>query len=135
MHGKSGLHLSASPIAGWNIRYEITHYAQSVSELTKDCFMARARSLQDEVSQLRSDSTKDHSKRKRRAKAAPPDRLKDVEAAQEQATTVDTEKLKDLTGQLNELVHSAEDGIKDHPVATVLGAFALGILVGAALRR
>ncbi|CTQ53753.1 hypothetical protein LP7551_02280 [Roseibium album] len=98
--------------------------------------MTRARNLQDEVSQLRSDANKDRPKRKRRA-AKPASVEPDQDAEQEVSASVtpETEKLKDLSRQLNDLVNNAEDGIKDHPVAAVLGAFALGIVVGAALRR
>jgi ElaB/YqjD/DUF883 family membrane-anchored ribosome-binding protein len=98
--------------------------------------MTRARNLQDEVSQLRSDANKDRPKRKRRAaKPAAVEADQDVEQDVSSSVTPETEKLKDLSRQLNDLVHNAEDGIKDHPVAAVLGAFALGIVVGAALRR
>jgi ElaB/YqjD/DUF883 family membrane-anchored ribosome-binding protein len=98
--------------------------------------MTRARNLQDEVSQLRSDAKKDRPKRKRQAtKPDSVDTDQDVEQEVSASVTPETEKLRDLSKQLNDLVHNAEDGIKDHPVAAVLGAFALGIVVGAALRR
>ena len=98
--------------------------------------MAKARNLQDEVMQLRSDANRDRPKKRRRTT-----RPVVEEPAPEPETKVETdgkaaaEKLKDLSEQLNDLAHNAEDGIKDHPVAAVLGAFALGIVVGAVLRR
>jgi ElaB/YqjD/DUF883 family membrane-anchored ribosome-binding protein len=98
--------------------------------------MTKTRNLQDEVSQLRSDANRERPKRKRRtakpASVAPP---QEIEQDAEFEVSPGSEKLKDLSEQLNDLAHNAEDGIKDHPVAAVLGAFALGIVVGAVLRR
>lgn len=51
------------------------------------------------------------------------------------AQDMDADTLKNLGNQLNDLAKEAGDEIANHPVATVLGAFALGILVGSILRR
>jgi len=90
------------------------------------------RTLEDEVSKLKSDADTKKPARSRRTgkkaqdKPAPDEVDGDDEKVQE---------LAELGQKLSHLVESAEDEIKAHPVAVTLGAFALGIVVGAMLRR
>lgn len=90
------------------------------------------RTLEDEVSRLKSDADAKKPARSRRtgkeAQDKPGPDKPDVDDDKEQ-------ELAELGQKLSQLVDSAEDEIKTHPVAVTLGAFALGIVVGAMLRR
>ncbi|MBO6511792.1 MAG: hypothetical protein JJ979_25460 [Roseibium sp.] len=98
--------------------------------------MTSSQSLQDEVSKLRADAGKDRARKKRRStRARQEEQEPEVPEVEETHASAAEEKLKQLSSQLDDLVHNTEDGIRDHPVAAVLGAFALGIVVGAVLRR
>ncbi|WP_153768752.1 hypothetical protein [Labrenzia sp. CE80] len=122
--------------------------------------MATSRDLQDEIRALKAETTAPKRRRKRQpasktaAKAAKPEgeaatedavptepRTSEtphaeasVEASTEEKSTAQLD-LTQLSEQLSSLVESAEHEIQEHPVRVVLGAFALGIIVGAALRR
>jgi ElaB/YqjD/DUF883 family membrane-anchored ribosome-binding protein len=99
-------------------------------------FMPTSKELKDEVSQLKSDA--DTTRRPRRTRTtkrqssetSPPPNLDN-----DTVDSTSTEELRTLTDQLTNLVQDAEHEIKEHPVAMVLGAFALGVVVGAVLRR
>ncbi|MEP1934542.1 MAG: hypothetical protein ABJJ37_24990 [Roseibium sp.] len=97
--------------------------------------MTRARTLKDEVSQLKTDA--DRKSPKRRGHSTQPAKEQSAPDPEDEAANVDeqTEQLKDLTEQLSDLVHDAEIEIREHPIALVLGAFAVGVVVGAVLRR
>ncbi|MEP3049006.1 MAG: hypothetical protein ABJL55_21030 [Roseibium sp.] len=98
--------------------------------------MTRARTLKDEVSQLQTDADRKRPARKPRSKST--SKVKAIPESNDDSEDIpeeQTETLKDLSEQLSDLVHDAENEIREHPVAVVLGAFALGIVVGAVLRR
>ncbi|WP_420411022.1 hypothetical protein [Roseibium sp.] len=88
--------------------------------------------LKDELSELKSAS--DKSKRRSRKKAPPEAAQSDLKASTDEDGQ-ETEKLEELGQKLSDLVHSAEDDIRANPVAITLGAFALGVVVGAIIRR
>lgn len=97
--------------------------------------MTRARTLKDEVSQLKTDADRKSPRRRARSKQSPKEQT--ALDPEDDITNIDeqTEQLKDLTEQLSDLVHDAEIEIREHPIALVLGAFAVGVVVGAVLRR
>ncbi|MBD8875586.1 hypothetical protein [Roseibium polysiphoniae] len=122
--------------------------------------MATSRDLQDEIRALKAETTAPKRRRKRQpaskaaAKATKPAGQAETEDAVqadpqtseaphiETSAEASTEEkfaahldLTQLSEQLSTLVESAEHEIQEHPVRVVLGAFALGIIVGAALRR
>ncbi|MEP0234245.1 hypothetical protein [Roseibium sp.] len=122
--------------------------------------MAMSRDLQDEIHALKAETTKPKRRRKRQpaakaaSKAAPPTgevvtedtaqtatQASDAPYIEASAAAVAEETsaahldLTQLSEQLSTLVESAEHEIQEHPVRVVLGAFALGIIVGATLRR
>lgn len=98
--------------------------------------MPKVIDLKDEVSQLKSDA--DATRRPRRTRAAK--RVKQ-EAPEHETNDLDTDyplensEIKVLIDKLTDLVEDAEHEIKERPVAMVLGAFALGIVVGSLMRR
>ena len=51
------------------------------------------------------------------------------------SAAADGDTLTELAQQLHEMLDSAEEEIVAHPLAAVRGAFALGLVVGAVLRR
>ncbi len=59
-------------------------------------------------------------------------RLRETRAADEGATPASemSEKLAELNRLVHEMLENAEDTIAEHPVATVAGALALGIVIG-----
>ena len=59
-------------------------------------------------------------------------RLRETRAAAEGATPASemSEKLAELNRLVHEMLENAEDTIAEHPVATVAGALALGIVIG-----
>jgi 2,3-bisphosphoglycerate-independent phosphoglycerate mutase len=102
--------------------------------------------LKAEISQLKSENKALSASAKEKAAAGSRSRQKQVSSAQEDPDEsqsksaddrpdLDSENLKKLGDQLNDLAKEAGDEIASHPVATALGAFALGILVGSILRR
>ncbi|MEP2706374.1 MAG: hypothetical protein ABJQ71_05220 [Roseibium sp.] len=97
--------------------------------------MTRARTLKDEVSQLKTDA--DRKSPRRRARSSQQAKEQTAPDPEIEVTNLDeqTEQLKDLSEQLSDLVHDAEIEIREHPIALVLGAFAVGVVVGAVLRR
>lgn len=59
-------------------------------------------------------------------------RLREARAAHEGAapTSEMSEQLAELNRLVHEMLENAEDTIAEHPVATVAGALALGIVIG-----
>ncbi|WP_421982172.1 hypothetical protein [Roseibium sp.] len=102
--------------------------------------MVTSRDLKAEISQLASEAEPKTAKSTRARKRKTIEKQTAQEAApQEDVTTEETpdfpEDLNVLAEKLSEFADDAEQEIKDHPVTMVLGAFALGIIVGAVLRR
>ena len=98
--------------------------------------MVTSNDLKSEISQLKSDASEKRARRRRPATK----RTKDTTAAAPEVETppeepLEKSELENLADKLTDLVEDAEHEIKEHPVAMVLGAFALGIVVGAILRR
>lgn len=102
--------------------------------------------LKAEISQLRSENKKLSAKARAKTAAgsrarqeeapAPPPNVDDSQSGlPNDQPDLDADSLKKLGNQLNDLAKEAGDEIASHPVATALGAFALGILVGSILRR
>jgi len=97
--------------------------------------MPTASDLKSEVAQLKSEAEAPRRARKPRSRRP----AAQTEPAPADAIATDAEEphadLKALADKLSHLVEDAETEIKERPVPMVLGAFALGIVVGALLRR
>lgn len=94
-----------------------------------------ASDLKSEIAQLKLDAEATLKPRKPRS----PRETKQADPAPREAPVDDAEaqtgELKELVDKLTGLVEDAETEIKERPVTMVLGAFALGVVVGALLRR
>lgn len=102
--------------------------------------MAASRELKAELSQLVSEAEPKTARapRSRKRKAAEKPVAQEAAPAGETASEETSEfphDLKELADKLSEFADDAEQEIRDRPVTMVLGAFALGIIVGAVLRR
>lgn len=98
--------------------------------------MAASRELKAEISQLVSESEPKASRPRRPRKRKTADKpAPEPELAPETSEEDVPEDLKVLADKLSEFAENAENEIKERPVTMVLGAFALGVIVGAVLRR
>ena len=98
--------------------------------------MAATSELKSEISKLKSDAEEKRPRRRRSRAAAGKTAAQtapDTAPAPDQQTNGG--ELEELAHKLKDLVGDAEQEIRERPVATVLGAFALGVVVGALLRR
>ncbi|PVB63715.1 hypothetical protein [Labrenzia sp. 011] len=96
--------------------------------------MPRTSDLKTELSQLKADSQgKARPRRSRARKSADEDNVIPPEPAAEDAS--EKNELGDLANKLSDLVENAGDEIRERPVTAVLGALALGVVIGALLRR
>ena len=85
--------------------------------------MARQPSIRAELDQLRAEL-----EALRKAKAPPPP---DTEAkADAEASPSLEQQIRHLTKLAEEMLTEAEDTVAEHPVASVAGALALGIVIG-----
>jgi ElaB/YqjD/DUF883 family membrane-anchored ribosome-binding protein len=94
--------------------------------------MPLADELKDEISNLKKDADASKSTPRRRRSKQPDTNEEDVKPDKADARTED---LKELSEKLQNLAEEAGDEIRQHPLAAVLGAFALGLVVGSILRR
>ncbi|MEM5584713.1 hypothetical protein WNZ15_19785 [Roseibium sp. AS2] len=98
--------------------------------------MPGASDLKTEISQLKAETDS-----KRRSRKPRPRKPLDETAAAPATEDADPAEpsahpeISNLADRLSELVEEAGDEIKERPVTAVLGAFALGVVVGALLRR
>ncbi len=99
--------------------------------------MATSRELKAEISQLMAEAEPKASKprRPRKRKAAEKPKVEEPAQATETPAEDVSDDLTVLADKLSEFVDNAEHEIKERPVTMVLGAFALGVIVGAVLRR
>ncbi|MGS4884921.1 MULTISPECIES: hypothetical protein [unclassified Roseibium] len=108
--------------------------------------MGTSSDLQKEILKLKSDAGGRRSRRRRdRTSAAngkqetqsdvPDAGNPQTDAVAAWENSVAKNDLDDLADKLSGLVDEAESEIRERPVTMVLGAFALGIVVGALLRR
>lgn len=100
--------------------------------------------LNDEVTRLKLENPASNAKPPARPRVRTPSRENaspdTASKAAEDASADDTncseaKSIKDLTKELTTLLDDAEDQISAHPMTAVLGAFAIGIVVGGILRR
>ncbi|MBO9424176.1 hypothetical protein J7444_05560 [Labrenzia sp. R4_1] len=108
--------------------------------------MGTSSDLQKEILKLKSDAGGRRSRRRRDRTSAAKAKLEtqsDVPDAGDTQTdtapawenSIGKSDLDDLAHKLSGLVDEAESEIREQPVTMVLGAFALGLVVGALLRR
>jgi ElaB/YqjD/DUF883 family membrane-anchored ribosome-binding protein len=108
--------------------------------------MGTSSDLQKEILQLKSDAVGRRSRRRRDRASAAKAKLEtqtdvpdagdtQTDAAPAWESSIAKSDLDDLADKLSGLVEDAESEIRERPVTMVLGAFALGIVVGALLRR
>ncbi|WP_428527503.1 hypothetical protein [Roseibium sp.] len=108
--------------------------------------MGTSSDLQKEILQLKSDAGGRRSRRRRDRTSAAKAKLEtqsgesdagdtQTDAASAWENSIAKGDLDDLADKLSGLVDDAETEIRERPVTMVLGAFALGIVVGALLRR
>jgi ElaB/YqjD/DUF883 family membrane-anchored ribosome-binding protein len=94
-------------------------------ETEKETTMSRLTNIREELEKLKSEIMTKHSK--------PGETTLPGESFGKVAAGLE-EKLEHQIGELNKLVHTtmaeAEDKVAEHPVATVAGAMALGIVIG-----
>ncbi|MBD1545377.1 hypothetical protein [Roseibium aggregatum] len=97
--------------------------------------MSTASDLKSEIAQLKLEAEAAPKQRKPRSsrKAKPADTAPQEASVDEMQAQ--TGELQELVDKLTDLVEDAETEIKERPVTMVLGAFALGVVVGALLRR
>lgn len=97
--------------------------------------MSTASDLKWEIAQLKLDAEATPKQRKPRSSR----HTKQSDTAPQEASVdemqAQTGELQELVDKLTDLVEDAETEIKERPVTMVLGAFALGVVVGALLRR
>lgn len=100
--------------------------------------------LNDEVARLKSEKPATSAKTRVHSRARASSNKKvasdTVSETAEEKSADDTDNseaksIEDLTKELTTLMDDAEGQISAHPMTAVLGAFALGIVVGAILRR
>lgn len=96
--------------------------------------MPRASGLKDEISQLKAASAQKRRPRRQHTKK-PPAETPEAAHDPEPDEISGKDELGDLTHKLSELAESAGEEIKERPVTAVLGALALGVVIGALLRR
>lgn len=108
--------------------------------------MGTSSDLQKEILQLKSDAGGRRSRRRRDRTSAAKAKLEtqtdvpdagdtQTDAAPAWESSIAKSDLDDLADKLSGRVDEAESEIRERPVTMVLGAFALGIVVGALLRR
>jgi len=108
--------------------------------------MGTSSDLQNEILKLKSDAGGRRSRRRRVETSAAKAKIEmqsgemdagdtQTDAAPAWDNSIAKSELDDLADKLSGLVDDAEAEIRERPVTMVLGAFALGIVVGALLRR
>jgi ElaB/YqjD/DUF883 family membrane-anchored ribosome-binding protein len=91
--------------------------------------MARHQTIRAELDQLRAELAA-----LRKAKAPPPET--EPEAGQSTEAPLSLEQqIRHLTKLADEMLSDAEDTVVEHPVASVAGALALGIVIGRLIAR
>jgi len=85
--------------------------------------MARHPSIRAELDQLRAEL-----EALRKAKQAPPPEAEELPASDEPQSL--EQQIRHLTKLAEEMLDEAEDTVVNHPVASVAGALALGIVIG-----
>lgn len=109
--------------------------------------MTQEKSLRDEIARLNEEvsrlkSEKPATSAKSRTRASSNEKVSsDTEFETAESISADdrdkseAKSIEGLTKELTALMDDAEGQISTHPMTAVLGAFALGIVVGAILRR
>ncbi|KZM49765.1 hypothetical protein OA90_12685 [Labrenzia sp. OB1] len=96
--------------------------------------MPGASGLRNEISQLKADSETKRKPRRQRAKKTPAE-SSETPQKPDPDEIPGKDELGDLTHKLSELMENAGEEIRERPVTAVLGALALGVVIGALLRR
>ncbi|WP_299813269.1 hypothetical protein [uncultured Roseibium sp.] len=96
--------------------------------------MPRASVLRDEISQLKVDSETKRKPRRQRAKK-PSAEIPETPHEPEPDEMPGKDELGELAHKLSDLVENAGEEIRERPVTAVLGALALGVVIGALLKR
>ena len=87
--------------------------------------MTARKTLRSELDELRAEMA-----RLREASAASSAHAEPREEHEEPASASIREQIAELNRMVLQMIEDAEEAINDHPVATVAGALALGIVIG-----
>lgn len=98
--------------------------------------MARPSQLHHELASLHAELNKPSRAAKAKSHPAKQKLKSDADEEADASFTADLEEqLKELSKALSEYTGSVEDFIAEHPLASVLGAFVLGIAIGRMMGR